>query len=97
MSRLDAHRKAEESLQAIAGALTDVLPKGVVFTLITYTVGEGGYSAYVSNGSRANMIEALEETLERLKANSTSGPFADVEELHSRKNRHQRRKDQKKA
>jgi hypothetical protein len=88
VSRLSAHRQAEESLQAIASALTDVLPKGVVFTLITYTVGEGGFSAYVSNGSRANMIEALEETLARLKANTVSGPFADVEELISKKKRH---------
>jgi len=88
MSRLDAHRQAEASLQAIAGALTDVLPKGVVFTLITYTVGEGGYSAYVSNGAREDMIKALKETVARLEAKSTSAPFADVEELHSKKHRH---------
>lgn len=78
-------------MQDIGRLIAGALPDGVVFTLITYTVGEGGYSAYVSNGQRENMIEALEETLTRLKANTTSGPFADVEELHSKKNRHDRR------
>lgn len=95
MSRLGAHRQAEAAMQDVARLISGALPEGVVFTLITYTVGEGGYSAYVSNGNRENMITALKETVERLESKSTSGPFADVEELHSKKNRHQRRADGK--
>ena len=85
MSRLEAHRKAEAELQGLARHIEGVLPDGVVFTLITYTVGEGGYSGYVSNGNRSDMVKALRETIARLEGQSTSGPFADVEELLSRK------------
>lgn len=95
MSRLGAHRQAEAALQDIARTIGGALPEGIVFTLITYTVGEGGYSAYVSNGHRDDMIKALKETVARLEAKTTSGPFADVEELLSKKNRHQRRAEGK--
>ena len=95
MSRLGAHRQAEAALQDIARTIDGALPEGIVFTLITYTVGAGGYSAYVSNGNREDMIKALKETVERLESKSTSGPFADVEGLHSKKNRHQRRSEGK--
>lgn len=95
MSRLGAHREAEAVMQDVGRIISGALPEGVVFTLITYTVGEGGYSAYVSNGNREDMIKALKETVARLEAKSTSGPFADVEELHSKKNRHQRRAEGK--
>lgn len=92
MSRLEAHRKAEAALQDIARTIEGVLPDGVVFTLITYTVGEGGYSAYVSNGHRDDMIASLKETVARLESRTTSGPHVDVEELLSRKYRFDKRR-----
>jgi len=97
-SPIQRHRQTEERLQGLARHVEGVLPDGVCFALVCFTTGEhGGYSAYVSNGERADMISALREAADRMQAKSDSGPAADIEELHSRLSRHDRRAATSKA
>ena len=79
MSKIAAHRKGEDWLCAIGKALNESCPKGSCYVLQIYTVGQEGFAAYVSNGERASMIEALRETADRLEAGTDSDLGADVE------------------
>lgn len=38
------------------------------FALLMFTIGEGGWSTWVSNAEREGMIEAMEEMVKKLKA-----------------------------
>lgn len=91
-SPLQRHRLTEDRLQSLASHVETQLPEGMCFALVCFTAGdEGGYSSYVSNGYRPDMIRALREAADRMQARTDSGPRADIEELHFRKNRHARR------
>jgi hypothetical protein len=65
--KFELHQRAEAQLQKLAGFIEGILPKGVLFCLHTFTVGEGGYSSYVSNAHRSDMIKALREAADTLE------------------------------
>lgn len=92
MSDLRRLRQTEERLQDLAAHVEGELPDGMLFALVCFTGGpHGGYCAYVSNAQAEDMAQALEEAATRIRERTSSGPFADVEELGFRLNRHQRR------
>ena len=62
--RLVLERKCRE----IANGLAAQCPAGVGFALFLFDFGDGGNLAYVSNGSRETMIQAVEEWLRHAKA-----------------------------
>lgn len=90
-SALTLHRMAEAKLQGLAKHIEGELPSGIVFALMTFTTGAGGYSGWVSNGRREDMMASLEEALARFGTRTDSAPGADVEEMHGLKSRHERR------
>lgn len=47
-STLSLHREAEAKLQGLARHISNELPEGVGFTLLTFTYGEGGYAGYAA-------------------------------------------------
>jgi hypothetical protein len=57
----------EESARSIGGIIGDCLPKDVGFVLILATKGEGGWSTYLSNCQRADMIKAMREMIGKLE------------------------------
>jgi hypothetical protein len=74
-AKLARHRVAEGTLQSLARRIDKALPEGICFALVTFTVGDGGYAGYVSNGQRADMIKALREcaTVLEIKADMPPG------------------------
>lgn len=56
-----------ERMREIASILNKEL-KGLGFALITFEFGGPCMTNYISNGQRADMIKALEETVSRIKA-----------------------------
>lgn len=94
MSHIQRHRQTEEKLQGIARMVEAELPDGTLFALICFNGGDrGGYSSYVSNANRQDMARAMYEAADRMATKTDSDAFADIEELESRKNRAQRRRD----
>lgn len=75
-TKLARHRNTEALLQGIAKGLDDILPEGICFALVTFTVGSGGYAGYVSNGRRPEMIKALRECADTLEARADMPPGA---------------------
>lgn len=51
----------------IARLLAGVLPPGIGFTLMLYDFGEGGFTTYLSNARRDDMVRMLKETLGKLE------------------------------
>ncbi len=66
MTPLELHQQVEEKLQGLAQHIEHTLPQGVCFALLTFTVGESGYTGYVSNANRADMVTALLEAADIL-------------------------------
>ena len=58
----------EEAARGIARRIAPALPPGVGFCLILFNFGPDGFSTYISNGQRADMIEALREMITKLEA-----------------------------
>lgn len=74
--KLQRHRIAEGRMQDLAKRIDKRLPEGILFALVTFTAGEGGYAGYVSNGHRADMIKALRECADILEAKADMPPGA---------------------
>jgi len=53
--------EAEVRNRAIAKVIQKMIPKGWVFTLVLCSVGEGGFSTYVSNIKRDDSIKMMGE------------------------------------
>lgn len=64
---LDLPAWAEDNAQRIARLITAQLPEGVVFACLFCTVGEGGFSTYVSSAYREDMVKALREAADNLE------------------------------
>lgn len=71
-------RKAESDLKDIAKLLDDCLPKGMLFALVIFTPGAGGYASYASNGRREDMIRALREAADVIEAKADSPPGSNL-------------------
>lgn len=100
MNQLRQHRATEAKLQSLAKMIEDELPDGVHFALVCFTTSPDetiGYASYVSNAERQSMIAGLTEAVVQLGSRSDSGPSAEVEQLHGRLNRHQRRANKKRG
>lgn len=48
---------------------------GAGFVLLGFTFGEGGFSTYLSNGCRSDVVRLLRETADRLEANEDMPPI----------------------
>lgn len=59
----------EKIAAGIGRTIKLVLPPGVGFAVMIFDLGEGGHMTYVSNGERADMINALKELLVNLQLN----------------------------
>lgn len=97
MSEISRHRQTEERLQGLARHVDDALPEGMLFALVCFTGGPNGYCSYVSNANPEDMAKALEDAATRIRERTNSGPFADVEELGFRLNRHKRRQQDRRS
>lgn len=56
-------QELEDAMPGYAAALKEVLPDGAVFCLLVFTTDEKGqdYTAYVANGERKSVVEAVRE------------------------------------
>jgi hypothetical protein len=61
--------KLEEAARDIGNTLRAICPPGMRFALLMFTEGEGGFTTYVANVQRPQMIEALKEAIVMLEAN----------------------------
>lgn len=57
----ELEKKAREIGRIIKGQM----PEGVGFTLLVFTLGEGGWMTYMSSAERTTMIEAMKEFIEK--------------------------------
>ena len=57
----------EDHLKGIGRTIAEVLPEGWGFTLLIFSFGEGGSTFYLSNAQRKDMLEALQEFIDRQK------------------------------
>jgi len=64
-----------EITRVIAGAIDEALPDGLLFALLVFPRSQPGLTNYVSNGSRADMIEALREGADRLEREEDTPGF----------------------
>lgn len=76
---MNAFQKTELALQKIAKVVNSMLPGGIVFTLVVYSVGDSAKASYVSNGDRASMITAMRAVADRLEIKAESPPGANLE------------------
>lgn len=68
----------EAAQRDLGNTIGRAIPEGVGFCLILYTSGEGGWSTYMSNAQRPDMMEALREMLSKLEqAEAMAEPPAD--------------------
>lgn len=58
----------EQECKAIARLIKRMMPPGVGFTLLMFTLGEGGWMTYMSSAERATMLKALKEFIEKVEA-----------------------------
>ena len=66
MSNFEVHNeRIEESLHTIGRVIAGQLPAGWGFALLVFSFGEGGSTFYISNAQRDDMVQALEEFIER--------------------------------
>ncbi len=80
--KLKRHRVAETKLQKCARFVSRQMPEGVGFAIVCFTHGEGGYSGYVSDLHREDMIKALRECAAALEVKRDVGPGDPIPELH---------------
>ncbi len=59
----------EEECKAVARLIKDMMPPGVGFTLMMFTMGEGGgWMTYMSSAERSTMLRAMKEFIEKVEA-----------------------------
>ncbi len=73
------HQQQLEQLEATAQGIAQIVgplfdAAGAGFALIGFTFGEGGWSTWVSNAERADMVRALREMADHLEANTDIPP-----------------------
>lgn len=59
--------EAERSAQLLGRTIADELPQGWMFLLVLASVGDNGFSTYLSNIERASAIDLFEETVRRMR------------------------------
>ncbi len=73
--RAELELRAAEGLRRVADAAKTALPPGVGFALFVFDYGEKGNLAYVSTASRADMVKAIREWLEKAEKNLIRSVF----------------------
>ena len=69
-------RKIEDQAQNLAQIIGGVADSvGVGFALLFFTWGEGGWSTYVSNAEREDMVKALRECADNLEHGRDVAPL----------------------
>ncbi len=63
----------EALCREVGGMIGDMMPPGVGFMMMIFTLGEGGWMTYLSNAERDDMIRALTEFIEKQKAMPDDG------------------------
>lgn len=63
------HEGAENMLNEIGGILREACPEGYGFSLLVFSFGEGGNMFYTSNAQREDMIRAMQEFIQKFRAN----------------------------
>lgn len=58
---------AEMKAQSVGRIIAASMPQGWGFALMMFSVGEGGYSTYVSNLDRATMVVAIRELASKIE------------------------------
>ena len=61
--------KAEKMLREIGDILKAACPKGYGFSLLIFSFGEGGNMFYTSNAERESLIRAMQEFIQKFRAN----------------------------
>jgi hypothetical protein len=70
--RPELEAKAREIGHRIGGAL----PAGVGFALLVFDFGAGGNLAWISNGERPDMVNALKEFIVNVELEQHGGPLS---------------------
>ncbi len=63
----------EDLAKEVGRLIKDVMPKGVGFTLMIFTMGEGGWMTYLSSAERTTMIKAMKEFIEKADLDESRG------------------------
>ncbi len=63
----------EDLAKEVGRLIKDVMPKGVGFTLMIFTMGEGGWMTYLSSAERTTMIKAMKEFIEKAELDESRG------------------------
>lgn len=58
----------EQECKAIARLIKRMMPPGCGFTLMMFTMGEGGWMTYMSSAERTTMLKAMKEFIEKAEA-----------------------------
>lgn len=67
MTRRATLEQAERTCRGIGTVIAGALPTGWGFTLILSSFGEQGFSTYLSNCKREDMIKALREMADKIE------------------------------
>jgi hypothetical protein len=62
----------EEECKAIARLIKRMMPPGVGFTLMMFTMGPGGWMTYLSSAERTTMLKAMKEFIEKAEADPSA-------------------------
>lgn len=57
----------ERTARALARKINRDVPEGAGFCLLLFNLGEGGWTTYLSNANRADMLKALREFIARVE------------------------------
>ena len=60
---------SEKMLNEIGQILRSACPEGYGFSLLVFSFGEGGNMFYTSNAQREDMIRAMQEFIQKFRAN----------------------------
>lgn len=63
------HEEAEKMLRNIGKMLRDACPRGFGFSLLIFSLGEGGSMFYTSSAKREDMIRAMQEFIAKFREN----------------------------
>ena len=63
------NEQAEEMLKEIGQLLRSACPEGYGFSLLIFSFGAGGNMFYTSNAQREDMIKAMQEFIQKFRAN----------------------------
>lgn len=69
--------EAEKQARGIAEVLTTAMPKGWGFFLHLSSFGNGGFSTYISNCDRDDILKLMEELIPQLQSRKKGAYFQD--------------------